>query len=304
MLNLPIPDPAGMLRLRTGPAGVHLVAVVALPPGRLLALAAHSPRLAQLLCRAAAAWRTPGTPGCGVLELNGGWRARSLAELQAAVHGTPTARTPAARAAPAAHTPVVPATPPCGTPTAPLEARPAAWAAPAQQPQQMAPPCGQPVAGARPAEPARAGTTSQTGSSGCGCGRGSRPRPTPQAPPASAGQSGRPQTSTTGAEASPHSSSTDTEEGCEASEEACSAPKRRRLGPGPQGAAPPAAERRAAHTLVSLAMPPACCQLSSELPRFTTQELDALQDCLLAPPSQPGGRPAAGSPRSAASRGG
>lgn len=60
-------------------------------------LAAGNDSLRLLAWRAAHAWSLPGRPGFGVLELNGGWRACSLQQLQAAVAAG--VRPPAARQA-------------------------------------------------------------------------------------------------------------------------------------------------------------------------------------------------------------
>lgn len=68
-----------------GALGPQLAAVTPLQPGEFAALAACNGSLRMLAWRAAHAWSTIGRPGFGVLELNGGWRVCSLAQLQAAV---------------------------------------------------------------------------------------------------------------------------------------------------------------------------------------------------------------------------
>lgn len=93
------PPPAGLLYLQHGPLGLQLAGVLPLPPRGLDLLAARHPRVQQLAWRAVCAWHQPDRPGHGVLELNGGWRARSLQELQAACVPLPPLRQQSAPAA-------------------------------------------------------------------------------------------------------------------------------------------------------------------------------------------------------------
>lgn len=71
--------------MQLGPQGTQLAAVHPLPRGGLAALAAASDSLRLVAWSSAQAWDRPQRPGFGILELNGGWRVRSLEQLQAAV---------------------------------------------------------------------------------------------------------------------------------------------------------------------------------------------------------------------------
>ena len=275
---------AGLMCLRPGPlGGVQVVAVVPLPADRLAGLQARHPHLLHLVCRAAAAWRQPGTPGCGVVELNGGWRARSLAELQAAVRCS-IAPAPA------------PASP-CASPAA----LPWAWHAPAPPPappqQQLKRRHDEVEARAWPAESTCSRSDSETGSSG---GSGGRAQSALREAAASAPRCGRSHScgaslrSTRPSAAAASTSASSTEEGgWDDGEEVCSAPKRRCLGSASTGGwcGAPAAAASPQPAPVPAVAPPLqqpllpSSRLSAELPEFSEEEIELLQECLQLPPS-------------------
>lgn len=252
--------------MRLGPGGApQLGSVVPLPPGRLLALAAKDTRLRLLAMRAAVAWCQPGRPGFGALELNGGWRCKTLQELQAAATGTAWRQPTSQASAPAAFAPWDgPRRPCCGLAST-------AAAAPAEST------CSRPSC--------RGGGVQQplgSAASSAAC-QAMRSSPVQQQQYCQAQR--------------PEQQEEAEEEEEEVSSHAC---KRRRLAPAPAARPAPLPLPQPCRAAAAGAAPP----ISAQLPQFSNDEVLLLEECLLLatphaadvlphPACSVGGRPAA-----------
>lgn len=219
---------------------MQLLAVSQLPPGSLAELAMCHEQLRLLAWRAVQAWCQPGRPGFGPLELNCGWRVRSLAELQAVL---------------AASHPQ----PPTQQHSAPPAVPQWAWPAPKMPQQQGSPPA------------------DSTGSAGAA-------RPVLSAASAVV----RCHSSPTAAGGAP----------AQGGDEVSSRPAKRRCLRAQQSA-PPALRAAAAPTRSApVSRPPV------ELPGFSEEEVQLLQECLQVPTPHQSREDAAAAPAPAASAAG